>query len=196
VASNPALALGPFVSVDLETENGLPGPHVTFSGCNLHVINGMGQTYLTNGLGNILVGYDESPADAPLLTVAPYYTPLNTATVLQPGDRNGSHNLIIGSWHRFTTRAFGGLVAGEFNTISSEADSITGGLLNSTNLNGGSRFALIAGGVMNTSGGGDFCAILGGEFCGTGGASFGTVIGGSSAHTQGYYAERFASAPV
>ena len=32
VQSNPALALGPFLSVDANSENGVVGPHITFKG--------------------------------------------------------------------------------------------------------------------------------------------------------------------
>jgi hypothetical protein len=59
--ANKALALGPFVSVDPNAENGAPGPNITFSGANIHIVDGMGQTQLINGLGNLIIGYDENP---------------------------------------------------------------------------------------------------------------------------------------
>lgn len=46
---------------------------------------------------------------------------------LNAGDRDGSHNLVIGRWNNFTQSAFGGLVAGQVNTISNEEASISGG---------------------------------------------------------------------
>jgi hypothetical protein len=122
VQSNKALALGPFVSVDPNPENGVIGPNITFKGANIHIVSGSGVTddHLSTGgsltgLGNLIIGYDEDPAALG--------SPLN------PGDRGGSHNLVIGRWHRFFGAssgfgAFGGLVAGEANTIMLEAASV------------------------------------------------------------------------
>jgi len=68
------------------------------------------------GLGNLIIGYDEDPS---------------TITVpLSPGDRGGSHNLVIGRFNRFTRAAFGGLVAGEVNSINNEGTSVSGGTFN------------------------------------------------------------------
>jgi hypothetical protein len=44
VQSNPALALGPFVSVDPNPEIGVVGPHITFKGANIHIVSGSGST--------------------------------------------------------------------------------------------------------------------------------------------------------
>jgi hypothetical protein len=44
VQSNNALALGPFVSVDPNPENGVIGPHITFKGANIHIVSGSGAT--------------------------------------------------------------------------------------------------------------------------------------------------------
>jgi len=49
VQSNPALALGPFVSVDPNPEIGVAGPHITFKGANIHIVSGSG---MTNDNGN------------------------------------------------------------------------------------------------------------------------------------------------
>jgi hypothetical protein len=169
VQSNNALALGPFVSVDPNPENGVIGPHTTFKGANIHIVSGSGVTddHLSTGasltgLGNLIIGYDE---------VGP---PLN------PGDRGGSHNLVIGRWNRFSASsgffpfgAFGGLVAGEGNTISFEAASVSGGQFNSAtylaasvsggqnNLANGAN-ASVSGG-QNNSADGQLCSVSGGQ---------------------------------
>src|SRR5690349_2653195 len=106
IQANNVQALDPFVSVDPNPENGVGGPHIIFSGANLHIVSGSGATDdggTPLGLGNLIIGYDEDPAQA--------------GSPLDPGDRGGSHNLVIGRFHRFTQAAFGGLVAGETNTI-------------------------------------------------------------------------------
>jgi hypothetical protein len=95
VQSNHALLLGPFVNVDPNPEIGVIGPNIIFSGANIHIVSGSGATNdngSPTGLGNLIIGYDEDPQsysdsspgdDLPL-------SPLN------PGDRGGSHNLVIG----------------------------------------------------------------------------------------------------
>jgi hypothetical protein len=64
VQSNHALALGPFVSVDLNPEIGVKGPNITFTGANIHIVSGSGSTDdngTPRGLGNLIIGYDEDP---------------------------------------------------------------------------------------------------------------------------------------
>jgi hypothetical protein len=120
VQSNKALGLGPFVSVVSGLVDGVNGPHIYFTGANIHIVSGSGMTndnLAPTGLGNLIIGYDEDPALFGR-------SPLNT------GDRGGSHNLVIGSGHRFTKAAFGGLLAGELNTISNLGASVSGGLDN------------------------------------------------------------------
>jgi hypothetical protein len=97
----------------------------------------------SKGLGNLIIGYDEPAPD------------------LGGTDRYGSHNLVIGRRHRFTRLAFGGLVAGEENTISNEGASVSGGNGNTASgqlasVSGGggntasAQFASISGGLGNT----------------------------------------------
>jgi hypothetical protein len=105
--SNNVIQLDPYVSVDPNPENGVIGPNVIFKGANIHIVSGSGSTNddgNPTGLGNLIIGYDETGPHA-----------------LDPGDRGGSHNLIIGTFHKFTTLAFGGLIAGSSNVISGGA---------------------------------------------------------------------------
>jgi hypothetical protein len=136
-AAKPVLALAPFVTVDPNPENGVKGPNITFKGANIHIVSGSGATNdnfgvlgggLT-GLGNLIIGYDEPRLDRP------------------PVDRSGSHNLVVGRYHSFTSSAFGGLVAGTSNTIDTEAASVTGGKENTA-----SGFAAsVSGGFSNAA---------------------------------------------
>jgi len=138
VQSNHALLLGPFVNVDPNPEIGVIGPNIIFSGANIHIVSGSGTTNDLTGLGNLIIGYDEDPVLVPSSVVS-------VALPLAPGDRGGSHNLVIGRWHRFSQYAFGGIVAGELNTISGEASSVTGGLWNEVL----GDYANVSGGVRN-----------------------------------------------
>jgi hypothetical protein len=175
VQSNPALALGPFVSVDPNPEIGVIGPNITFSGANIHIVSGSGSTddgmsvnpnATLTGLGNLIIGYDEDPGKASGGAEAPPPT-------LGPGDRSGSHNLVIGRWNRFTKAAFGGFVAGELNFIGNEGTSVSGGFSNTA-----SGFdASVVGGAVNTASGDD--ASVSGGVLNTAGGNETVVIGGS-----------------
>jgi hypothetical protein len=169
VQSNPALALGPFVSVDPGPEVGVAGPNITFRGANVHIVSGSGATDdggSPRGLGNLILGYDEgSPS---------------------PGDRSGSHNLVVGRYQRFTQTAFGGLVAGEANTVSRMGASVSGGSGNTASgffasVTGGFRNtasnfnASVSGGQVNTASGRG--ASVGGGFRNTASGLFTVVIG-------------------
>lgn len=98
------------------------GSTLLLTGINLQLVNGSGSTDSTNGLGNLILGYNGGDP-----------------TIL---DRNGSHNLVIGDGHSYTAGASGGIVAGLFNTISGESTSILGGSLN---VNNGIRSVIVSG---------------------------------------------------
>src|SRR3954470_19896162 len=152
IQANNVQALDPFVSVDPNPEIGVAGPHIIFSGANLHIVSGSGTTDdggTPLGLGNLIIGYDEDPAQNPTQTGLP----------LDPGDRGGSHNLVIGRFHRFTQAAFGGLVAGETNTISNVSASVSGGVRNTAS----GQNASVSGGDSNIASG-SAASVSGGGF--------------------------------
>jgi hypothetical protein len=47
---------------------------VTITGANLHIVNGLGETETTNGLGNLIVGYNETRPLSSVLTTARVHT--------------------------------------------------------------------------------------------------------------------------
>ncbi|PYV84923.1 MAG: hypothetical protein DMG05_23710, partial [Acidobacteria bacterium] len=186
IQNSPAQALNECVSVSHDTLNGLIGPHVLFTGCNVHVRSGSGRTEdeiftvgQPRGLGNLIVGYNEVVDE--LITID-----------LQPGDRGGSHNIVLGPLHRF--RGIAGLVAGlannnfgvhssitggKFNTVRSGFDSISGGSFNETS----GLFTSISGGANNraTSTG----AHVSGGSENTASANMASVSGGSQNTASG-----------
>ena len=81
---------------------------VYFEGCNVHVQNGTGSTSTKNGLGNLIIGYNEETN--------------------RVNDRSGSHNLIVGPGHTYS--AVGGLVAGYQNSVMCWYSSVSGGAYN------------------------------------------------------------------
>jgi len=130
--------LQPYVSLDVNPINGVNGPHIIFSGANVHVRSGSGRTDDNNtptGLGNLIVGYDEQQTEAV--------------------SRTGSHNLIVGGQHSFTR--YGGLAAGAANTL----DGVSAFAAGVRNVASGD-FSSVTGGAGNFAGGGS-SSISGGQ---------------------------------
>ncbi|MBY0246839.1 MAG: hypothetical protein K2Q17_04140 [Nitrospiraceae bacterium] len=104
VKSNPVLSLKDYLRVETTAVNGMLGPHIIFTGANVHVRNGANATTTTNSLGNLVLGYNETA---------------------QGVARDGSHNLVSGQGNSF--RSFGGLVFGTDNVISGQFATVLGG---------------------------------------------------------------------
>ena len=120
----------------VSTENS--GQDVVFTGVNVHVRSGSGSTGgAINGLGNLIVGYNEDLF-------------LPTAT------RTGSHNLVVGPEHSYSS--YGGFLAGYQNMVSGSYASVSGGRENTASGNS----AAISGGHSNSASGG-YASISGGE---------------------------------
>lgn len=146
----------------------------TFSGCNVFINDGGGttDTFVHNaagdGLGNLIIGY-------------------NALRGLNRDNRAGVHNLIVGDQQNYAS--YGGFVAGNYNTVSGEYASVSGGAVNTakaefSSVSGGylntasAYYSSVSAGILNTasghtssvSGGGfntasnDHCSISGGEY--------------------------------
>jgi hypothetical protein len=116
------------------------GNTLRFSGMNVQIVNGQGATTTSNGLGNLLVGYN-----APRTTTA-------------VANRNGSHYVVVGDEHHFTR--FGGIVAGSRNSSTGNWASVTGGHGNSA----AGNWSTVSGGASNTANSlGLYGSVSGGE---------------------------------
>jgi len=124
VRSNPVLALKDYVRVETTAQNGMLGPHIIFTGANVHVRNGANATTTTNSLGNLVLGYNE---------------------IAQGVARDGSHNLVSGQGNSF--RSFGGLVFGTDNVISGQFATVLGGGQNKAT----APYSTVIGSQQNTS---------------------------------------------
>lgn len=195
-----------YVTVERKNVNGVSGPHMIISGCNLHLRSGSGFTDdkvpedekddesanlgAYAGLGNLIVGYNEGTVG---LT-----------------DRQGSHNLVIGQGHKFSSCA--GLIAGESNSIRGRSATVIGGYDNtasglSSSIVGGTfnkalgmdstisggynnkaekQNASVAGGTGNTASG-SFSSISGGRKNIASGTAA-SVSGGIFSEASGYSA--------
>ena len=146
---------------------GVPGPHLIFEGVNVHVRSGSGSTddgtiadptRPLTGLGNLIIGYNERQ--------------------LEP-ERGGSHNLVVGSSHTYTS--YGGFLAGFGNATLAPHASVSGG---SDNIAG--ERASVAGGVGNAAYG-PATSIIGG-FRNDANGEGSTICGGSINRTDGILA--------
>ncbi|HST33709.1 MAG TPA: hypothetical protein VLJ80_09360 [Solirubrobacteraceae bacterium] len=144
-------------------------PTIQFSGANVQVVNGSGKQATGNGLGNLVVGYDESP-----------------------GSQTGSHNIVLGSQQ--TYEGIGGLIGGEKNYLGGTGNFVLG-FENKAN---GFHFASILGGRNSTSsaeystvGGGysakaeGFASFVAGGFENSAPGNYGTVLGGGKNKATG-----------
>ena len=180
-----------YMRVEEGTINSVKGPHVIFEGCNVHVRSGSGSTTdgtvdletrtvipdtTPTGLGNLIVGYNENPGDTELF-------------------RPGSHNLIVGPYHAFTS--VGGVVFGQENDIYGPLSVVSGGFQNDSagyaasvsggqsNVNAGKR-ASVSGGINNAAEA-SFSSVSGGNAnVALSGSS--SVSGGFMNEAQGDYA--------
>ena len=158
INASSVMKLVPYVSLDTNMENFVQAPNIVFTGANIHIVNGAGNTSIVNGKGNLIIGYDELPGyDDPngIDYLATDYPALQYGYL----NRAGSHNVVIGRGHYFAKNAFGGLLAGENNAVSGEANSVLGGKLNYA----AGPNAVISGGNWNQSGS-FYTSVSGGVF--------------------------------
>lgn len=187
VENSPAVQMGTlgYLRLDTNERNGVIGPHVIFEGVNLHLQNGTGGSFgegfkwdnPPNGLGNLIVGYDGIP---------------NWQSPLEPGDRNGSHNLVIGhgnkfpgisgmvhGWNNTARGQFAATIAGDSNDAGGWS-AIVGGF---QNVIADELESVIVGGFRNNATTGNLSVITGGhENIVTG---YSAVINGGVSNTAG-----------
>lgn len=110
-------------------------PTLTISGENVQIVNGSGSEETANGLGNLILGYNNNPDGL---------------------DRTGSHNLIAGDDNGYTS--VGGIVAGYGNLISGRYASASGGFGNTAR----GPYSSVSGGTDNTAAG-MWATVIGGD---------------------------------
>lgn len=125
--------LATYLKIDPNPINGVNGPHVVFTGANVHIRSGSGFTDdnisgggTLKGLGNLIVGYNENATGQ---------------------TRTGSHNLVGGSFNTFSS--VGGMVFGLRNTLSGQYAAIVGGESNTAS---GMTASVLAGNSNTASG--------------------------------------------
>lgn len=146
------------------------------SGINVQLVNGLDATNgfpmdptttdplltATNGLGNLIIGYDDLPRN----TTAPL-------------DRTGSHNLVVGFGHNYSS--FGGQAVAFENTISAAYAVVSGGGANTAS----AELAAVSGGINNLASGADASISGGAQNIATGFIS--SIAGGVQNSTTGQF---------
>jgi hypothetical protein len=132
---------------------------IYLTGANLQVVNGTGETYTTNGLGNVIIGYN----------------------AYRGGNyRSGSHMLVVGNYNSYS--GSGGIVAGAMNTTIGDGSSVVGGQSNTAI----GYYTSVSGGLTNTASG-NFASVSGGAANKANGV-LSSVSGGQSNTASGHYA--------
>ena len=158
-----------------------------FSGVNLHINNGAGAVnngdpFTINGLGNLVVGYDEPisirGASCSLGIYVNQTICENNNEVWSETHKSGSHNIILGPYHNYSR--YSGLITGKTNIVAGDY-SMVGGISNTAN----NQFASVIGGEGNTVNG-----LAGSAFGGAFNSVFGetnSTLGGTENTVYGQY---------
>jgi hypothetical protein len=156
---------------------------VFLTGANLHIRNGLGRTECgelggepitdcPNGLGNLIVGYNE-------LRRPPVIEDESKAASSENLNvRTGSHNVVVGAEHNFSR--FGGLVVGLRNEISGDFASVSGGVNNTASgffAAASGESSVVSGGEANTASG--FLSVVSGGSSNAASGANSVVIGGN-----------------
>ncbi len=156
------LDLAGYVSLETDVFDGIAGPHIIFTGANLHIRSGSGRTDdfgAPTGLGNLIVGYNELRGSGDI--------------------RSGAHNIVVGTSHNFSSH--GGSVAGNRNTISGAYATVGGGESNTAS----GPHSSVSGGYANTASG--LAAGVGGGNQNTASGRWSRVSGGLRRSVSGDY---------
>ena len=113
-------------------------PTARFAGVNVQIINGNGQSTWVNGLGNLVIGYDELMEESEwniehhsICSDGQWMTRDDCEVdgdIWAVNHKSGSHNLVVGPRHRYSQA--GGLLGGSTNAVNLESATVSGGWLN------------------------------------------------------------------
>jgi hypothetical protein len=112
------------------------GDDLVFSGLNLQLVNGSGETITSNGLGNLVLGYNE--------------------TIPSGITRSGSHNVVVGPEHGYSGNA--GIVQGKSNVIGLDFSAVL-----SSEFSQATKSLSVIVGASNSSASGRNSSVFGGH---------------------------------
>jgi len=174
------------------------GPIATLSGINVRVVNGVGNTDSVNGLGNVIIGYDEAGSGAIYACDDGLFqdrTSCEANGKLWSNDnKTGSHYLVLGHNNNYTSYA--GMVAGRYNYVNNFYSTVSGGTENVSSgefssISGGRQGkasgprSMVSGGYRSTASGGS--SSVNGGYNNEASGAFSSVNGGWSNISSGVY---------
>ncbi|MCX7554006.1 hypothetical protein OS175_08965 [Marinicella sp. S1101] len=198
INSNSVLTLDGYLSLGFY--KGLNA--AVFEGINVQINDGSGDTEgATNGLGNLIVGYNEDATSPRLFCSTPGIFGLGQCTdaggTILSNVYTGSHNIITGKGNSYTS--FGGTIGGNSNILNTAHNVILTGFQNITS---GGLYTTITTGQTNSNAGAyaiingganalitldsTAASITGGEF-NVADTAFSTVSGGDNNYANGQY---------
>ena len=184
INNSEIMTLDPYITV----ANDSRGPIATLSGINLQLNNGAGTTNTINGLGNLIIGYDEQGTTSinrcsigmnGTTQVNAANCLANGGTLSTTGFKTGSHYLVLGSENNYSS--YGGLLAGLRNFSNSRYASVSGGAGNTAS----GYYSSVSGGYGNTASG--VTASVSGGHSNTASERSASVSGGRSNTASSYY---------
>ena len=143
VQGNSVLALDGILTLNATTAQ--------FSGVDVQIVNGTGTTDgATNGVGNLIVGYNTNTTDPPICSLGEF----DEQSACESGGgswesvhKSGSHNVVVGDWHNYSRHS--GLVVGFDNNITGKMSSVTAGRENTAR----GEVSTVSGGLFNDASG-------------------------------------------
>ena len=189
IESNTVLALDGLLFLGMDAEG---NDVARFDEVNVQITNGLGATNgdpmlnpnnpgPVNGLGNLLIGYNEATGFGSLACSDGQFADQtaceDAGETWAREQRTGSHNLVLGAGQFYTSH--GGLLAGNRNIVNRAWASVSGGRLNTASGNSSS----VSGGEFNFASG-TWSSVSGG-FGNTASSSWSSVSGGSSNTASG-----------
>ncbi len=164
-------------------------PALVFSGVNVHVNNGAGSTLSINGLGNLIIGYDEPTiSEVMMCSLGQYDDQIDcegNGALWQASHKSGSHNLIVGTQHNYSRSS--GFAAGLRASVTGDYASVTGGVNNKAR----GEASHVAGGTNNSAAGsrsnvsGGLSNVASGINSNVSGGSINNAIGAASSVSGG-----------
>lgn len=156
--TSQVMALNSYLTVD-ETSD-VRGPLVQLSGVNLQIVNGEGRTDTVNGLGNLIIGYDEVNEHIYFLrcsdgAYADQESCEGAEKIWYYSHKSGSHYLVAGSQNSYTQ--YGGIISGFRNIANRAYSTVTGGMNNTAS----GLYSSVSGGHFNTASG-EYGSVSGG----------------------------------
>lgn len=182
VQGNNALDLHDYVEV-IADPNFQNEYTVRFSGVNVQIVNGLEETETVNGLGNLIVGYNEARQSGVWVCSDGRYDNDTDCTSADEtwaqNHKSGSHNIVGGLGSAYS--GAGGLVVGLHNVINRHFATVSGG---ETNIASGLNSS-VSGGWNNTASG-EYSSVSGGR-SNTASGGYSSASGGLDNTASGVY---------